>query len=357
MLDDVPPLTGLQAESELASQIQEEIKKKLLAEYSYAGTVETMSHVLPEYIKVMVCNAKPRKQVVEDLNLFLKDAAPKFVDWLWGMLADRNPARTHSAFDAPNGAQGADDSAMADNDMNGRQQEENRRRGRDDTHYPSARGFRNALQSAAKESRQDKSDKEKESRGRFRPRDTERENREMDRREREHNRPAGVRKEFDKDGELHRGGADRDRRRERGSGERDRGEQRDRHGVRDRERERDRENRRRREEEERKPRKQFNRMGEEAPPAETPAAAAGPIRFRITDSKGAGDYADSIASKLESNTALASERDRSLLSAPRTGTKFTITLDKLGMCQKTPLSTPQRRIRIRLNLPYIRIRI
>ena len=86
MLDDVPPLTGLQADSELAAQIQDEvclqkmclavglaeaggrggvwlggavivvhvlpivpvqIKKKLLAEYSYAGTVETMSSVLP----------------------------------------------------------------------------------------------------------------------------------------------------------------------------------------------------------------------------------------------------------------------------------------------------------------------
>ena len=49
---------------------------------------------------MMVCNARGKSEIVSELNLFLKDGAPKFVDWLWEMLADRNPARTHSAFEA-----------------------------------------------------------------------------------------------------------------------------------------------------------------------------------------------------------------------------------------------------------------
>eukprot|EP00754_Rhynchopus_humris_P013452 Rhum_TRINITY_DN14326_c5_g1::Rhum_TRINITY_DN14326_c5_g1_i1::g.84994::m.84994 len=172
-MDEVPPITGLQADSELATQIQNEIRKKLQAEYSHAGNVETMSQTLPEYIKVMVCNAKPRSQVVEDLQLFLKGSAPTFVEWLWGMLADRNPERTHSAFGNAGGSAPADDDDGMGEDRAGQEggvqlgDDRSGTRGRGlrarktDAEYPSARGFRNALQTAARESREGKPERER----------------------------------------------------------------------------------------------------------------------------------------------------------------------------------------------------
>eukprot|EP01062_Namystynia_karyoxenos_P059037 TRINITY_DN50475_c0_g1_i1.p1 TRINITY_DN50475_c0_g1~~TRINITY_DN50475_c0_g1_i1.p1 ORF type:complete len:574 (+),score=183.43 TRINITY_DN50475_c0_g1_i1:79-1722(+) len=97
---DRPPIPNLQAETALAREIQDDIRKKLQAEYSDAGTEETLSSVLPEYIKVLVCNGKSRQDVVADLTLFLQEKAATFTDWLWQLLADRNPNRTHSAFPA-----------------------------------------------------------------------------------------------------------------------------------------------------------------------------------------------------------------------------------------------------------------
>eukprot|EP01059_Diplonema_ambulator_P005016 TRINITY_DN14748_c0_g1_i8.p1 TRINITY_DN14748_c0_g1~~TRINITY_DN14748_c0_g1_i8.p1 ORF type:complete len:485 (+),score=136.61 TRINITY_DN14748_c0_g1_i8:50-1504(+) len=298
MDDEVPPLTGLQAESQLAMQIQNEIKKKLQAEYSHAGTPETMSSVLPEYIKAMVCNAKPKKQVVNDLELFLKEAAPGFVDWLWNMLANWTPNRTHSAFEQ------GDDEEMEDE---GGKEENKDRRKKDSAAYPSARGFRNALQMATKEN-------EKRER-RF----TKREDRERDRTDRDRERDKEREKERDRDRDR-----DRERRRDR---------------DRDRDRRYEREERepltfnkknirseRLREEwdqnlEEERPKKRFSRLTKEEPVATT--------RFRITDNQGAGDLAKGVRLDVLPN---GNELDRALLSndTDTASTKFTITMDRIN---------------------------
>ena len=347
-MDEVPPITGLQADSELATQIQNEIRKKLQAEYSHAGNVETMSQTLPvcppppppplpfhpfpppqEYIKVMVCNAKPRSQVVEDLQLFLKGSAPNFVEWLWGMLADRNPERTHSAFGNAGNAGGGgggggavdDDEGMGEDrpgQEGGVQLGDDRARGRGlrarktDAEYPSARGFRNALQTAARESREGKPERER--RG-FRMRDdapaaSGNGGGRSRSRERDYERGSGgkKRREFQKGGlEVVSGGDGGDGRRER------------------------RHRRHSSEERAKGARKQFNRMGEQelTTMVEPQQQMPGMTRFRITDSKDASD----IAARFEVIEAEQRARERAaqreaLMHRP---TKFTITLDKLGM--------------------------
>eukprot|EP01065_Artemidia_motanka_P029454 TRINITY_DN35564_c0_g1_i1.p1 TRINITY_DN35564_c0_g1~~TRINITY_DN35564_c0_g1_i1.p1 ORF type:complete len:409 (+),score=124.06 TRINITY_DN35564_c0_g1_i1:108-1334(+) len=136
MDDEAQPLTNLLMDSDLAIDIQNEVQRKLLADYSSAGTAETLNHVLPEYIKVLICNAKPKSRVKDDLELFLQDGAAAFVDWLWKLLADRNPKRSHSAFpEAP------------EEDVPRKKRKEpgarKRARGAD-----AAKGFRGAIESA-----------------------------------------------------------------------------------------------------------------------------------------------------------------------------------------------------------------
>ena len=172
--EDGPPLI-LQADSELANQIQEEIKRKLQDEYSHAGSVETISSILPEYIKVIVCNAKQKPQVIEDLKVFLFDEAPRFVDWLWQMLADRNPARTHSAFSKRKEASTDDDmevdrprdfdrsGGVSADDLAGEVREQ-----------PNLKSFRSALQWATRDNTKRDRDREERRRERKDDRDKDR---------------------------------------------------------------------------------------------------------------------------------------------------------------------------------------
>eukprot|EP00756_Hemistasia_phaeocysticola_P049222 Hpha_TRINITY_DN2366_c0_g1::TRINITY_DN2366_c0_g1_i1::g.331::m.331 len=165
--DPTPPIENLQAESALAKKIQEEIKRKLTNEYSTSGTEETLQTVLPEYIKVLVCNGKPRSAVVEDLGLFLQDKAGGFVDWLWKMLGDLNPERAHSAFPAGGEGQLEVDKApqalpsepAAAKRPTGRrlrrllEGDRKRTRSRAADAMASTKGFRDAIQTVADETR------------------------------------------------------------------------------------------------------------------------------------------------------------------------------------------------------------
>ncbi|KAJ9463922.1 Zinc finger CCCH domain-containing protein 14 [Diplonema papillatum] len=326
--EETPPLSGLKADSVLATQIRSDIKNKLLAEYSDYGTEETMSAALPEYITVMICNAKSRSQVIEDLQLFLKDATPRFVDWLWLMLSDRNPKRTHSAFDKAHEAM-EEDAPRADNHASEQgpaqpapredHTDRKRIRDRDEKHYPSARGFRQALEVVARGETERDRDK-----GRDREKDATKEADPRDRRRRRHGSREGDRKG--------KSSADPERR------------------ERDRDRpKKDKRSRRHAKEDDANPAALPPAAAAQQPPSLAAPLAAGPApaaaapgvpapKFRITDTKGAERLIQAHdALKLD----VLPSGDRDLLSAPGDGrTRFTITMNKLNLADIPTIPEP-----------------
>eukprot|EP01006_Ploeotia_vitrea_P020508 TRINITY_DN52810_c0_g1_i1.p1 TRINITY_DN52810_c0_g1~~TRINITY_DN52810_c0_g1_i1.p1 ORF type:complete len:540 (-),score=109.14 TRINITY_DN52810_c0_g1_i1:1043-2641(-) len=83
----------LQDSSPLAQQVQAEIKSKLTADFP--TVLSSDDNLLPEYIKVLICNGKAKDAMMEELSTFLdsaeapgsdKNGTGAFVDWLWDRL-------------------------------------------------------------------------------------------------------------------------------------------------------------------------------------------------------------------------------------------------------------------------------
>jgi len=82
--DESPPMV-LEEDSREYRIVNKSVRAKLMEMFPDIG-IDDPDNVLCEYIQVLLCNRKPKSQVIDDLEPFLDDGARRFTAWLWDYL-------------------------------------------------------------------------------------------------------------------------------------------------------------------------------------------------------------------------------------------------------------------------------